>query len=181
MATSDWELIQACRQGDEQAWKQVVNQYKRLVFSIALNYGLGQEDAAEIVQLTFMMLMQGLDSLHKDSHIGGWLATVARRNTWHILNRHRRENLTDEALDETIGLIDESSKRAQERWELLHWLHDGLTRLDQTCRELLVSLYFDPQQPTYSDVADQLGLATGSIGPMRARCLHRLREILRER
>jgi len=181
MATSDWELIQACRQGDELAWKQVVNQYKRLVFSIALNYGLGQEDAAEIVQLTFMMLMQGLDGLHQDSHLGGWLATVARRNTWYILNRHRRENLADGGLDQAVTLIDERSERAQTRWELLNWLYDGLIHLDRTCRELLLALYFDPNLPSYNDVAKHFGLAVGSIGPIRARCLRRLRQIMQER
>ena len=180
MVGSDWDLIQACRQGDEQAWKQVVSGYKRLVFSIPLNYGLGQNDAADIVQLTFMMLMQGLDNLHQDSHLGGWLATVARRNTWHVIERRRRENLGNDPLSETMALPDRASENEKERWELTNWLHDGLSRLDETCRALLLLLYLDPEQPSYSDVAARLGLATGSIGPMRARCLRRLRLIMRE-
>ncbi|MBX3055545.1 MAG: sigma-70 family RNA polymerase sigma factor [Anaerolineae bacterium] len=177
---SDWDLIQACQQGDEQAWNHVVTRYRRLVFSIALNYGLGADDAAEIMQITFIMLLDGLVNLHKDSHLGGWLATVARRNTWHLLNRRRRENLEDEPLSEIV-LVDESSEYQQEQWELINWLDDGLTQLDRTCRELLLALYFDPQQPAYSEVADRMGLAVGSIGPMRARCLLRLRQIMGER
>lgn len=178
---SDWDLIQACRQGDEQAWNYVVDRYKRLVFSIPLTYGLGQNDAADIVQLTFMMFMQGLDGLHKDSHLGGWLATVARRNTWHLINRRRRENLENGALGEDIILPDETSADENERWELTTWIHDGLTQLDERCRALLLALYFDPEQPAYSEVAKHLGLAEGSIGPTRARCLQRLREIMREK
>jgi RNA polymerase sigma factor (sigma-70 family) len=157
-----------------------VSRYQRLVFSIPLNYGLGQNDAADIVQLTFMMLMQGLDRLHQDSHLGGWLATVARRNTWHVLNRRRRENLRDEALSE-VDLLDETSESETERWELINWLHDGLSQLSEPCRALLVALYFDPERPSYSQVAARLGLPVGSIGPMRARCLRRMREIMRER
>jgi RNA polymerase sigma factor (sigma-70 family) len=180
MARSDWELIQACRQGDEEAWKQVVSGYKRLVFSIALNYGVGQDEAAEIVQLTFMMLMQGMDSLHKDSHLGGWLATVARRNTWHVLRRYHRENLEYQPLNEDSILPDEASESEKERWELINWLHDGLSQIDDACRALLLALYFDREQSSYSEVAARLGLAVGSIGPMRARCLRRLREIMRQ-
>lgn len=180
MGRSDWELIQACRQGDEQAWKEVVNNYKRLVYSITLNFGLNQEDAAEIVQLTFVMLLKGLESFHKDSHLGGWIATVARRNTWHLINRHRRQNLVDVPLHDTVSLPDEDSSQEVERLELINWLHDGLSRLDALCRELLLVLYFDSTGPTYSDIATRLGLAVGSIGPMRARCLHRLRTILQE-
>ncbi|HRQ40123.1 MAG TPA: sigma-70 family RNA polymerase sigma factor [Chloroflexota bacterium] len=177
---SDWDLIQACQRGDEQAWGHVITRYKRLIFSIALTYGLGHEDAAEIVQLTFIMFLEGLDNLHADSHLGGWLGTVARRNTWHLLNRRRRENLENEAIDQVV-LVDETSGHQQEKWELLNWLDDGLAQLDRTCRELLLALYFDPQQPAYSEVADRMGLAVGSIGPMRARCLLRLRHILGER
>jgi len=178
MAGSDWDLIQSCRQGDEQAWKQVVSEYKRLVFSIPLNYGLNQHDAADIAQLTFLMLMQGLDNLNEESHLGGWLATVARRNTWHVIERRRRENVGNEALSENIHLLDEASEREKERWELINWLNDGLSQLDEPCRALLQALYFDPQQPSYSDVAERFGLAVGSIGPTRARCLGRLKEIM---
>lgn len=180
MVRSDWDLIQACRQGDELAWKQVVENYKRLVYSIALNYGLSQEDAAEVMQLTFLMMLKSLDSLHKDSHLGGWIATVARRNTWHLINRHRRQNLVDFAIHDNILLPDENSKKEVERLELINWLHDGLSQLDTTCRQLLLALFFDASQPSYSDIADRFGLAVGSIGPMRARCLHRLRDLLRD-
>jgi RNA polymerase sigma factor (sigma-70 family) len=181
MPKSDWHLIQACRQGDEQSWKHVVDKYKGLVFSIPLSYGLNQNDAADIVQLTFIMLLQGLDSLHQDSHLGGWLATVTRRNTWHLLNRHRRENLDSNFLGEDVPLPDETSEGQKTDWELIEWVYDGLAHLDEPCRTLLLALYFDPEQPPYTEVAERLGLAVGSIGPKRARCLHRLKEIMRER
>ncbi len=177
---SDWDLIQACRQGEEWAWQQVINRYKRLVFSIPLNYGLNQNDAADVVQLTFVMLLQGLDSLHQQSHLGGWLATVARRNTWQVIRRRGRENLDTTPLNEHDLLRDESNEKEKERWELSNWLHDGLAQLDETCRALLLALYLDPEQPSYNDVAIRLGLAVGSIGPMRARCLQRLRHIMQE-
>ena len=178
MAGSDWDLIQACRQGDDQAFIVGYNLLPRLVFSIPLNYGLNQNEAADITQLTFLMLMQGLDNLDEDSHLGGWLATVARRNTWHVIERRRRENVGNEALSDNIYLLDEASEREKERWELINWLHDGLSRLDEPCRALLLALYFDPQQPSYSDVAQRFGLAVGSIGPTRSRCLGRLKEIM---
>lgn len=181
MTSPDWDLIQACRQGDEKAWQQIVKKYKRLVFSIPLNYGLGQNDASDITQLTFMMLIQSLDTLRKEGHLGGWLATVARRNTWHVIKRHRRENLVSETPGDEIIVIDENREAEKERWELINWLQDGLSQLDEGCRELLAALYLDRVQPTYAEVAARFGLAVGSIGPMRARCLQRLKEIMRQR
>src|SRR5919199_5265263 len=92
LSESDREIILACRRGEVGAWEHVLDQYQRLVFSIPLNYGLSVDDAADITQLTFTILIQSLDSLADDSRLGAWLATVARRHTWRLLDRRRREN-----------------------------------------------------------------------------------------
>jgi DNA-directed RNA polymerase specialized sigma24 family protein len=53
-----------------------------------------------------------------------------------------------------------------------------LAALGQTCRELLVAMFFDPAEPSYTDIAERLGRPVGSIGPTRARCLDKLRKAL---
>ena len=45
---------------------------------------------------------------------------------------------------------------------------------------LLLALYFDPAAPSYSEIAERMGRAIGGIGPMRARCLERLRCLVEE-
>ena len=67
-----------------------------------------------------------------------------------------------------------------EEWEQLTVLYDGLQRLGSPCRELLFGLYLDPGRPTYAAVARRLGMAVGTIGPGRGRCLTRLRELLEQ-
>ncbi|HID82163.1 MAG TPA: sigma-70 family RNA polymerase sigma factor [Thiotrichales bacterium] len=105
MYQSDDDLIQACRKGDSRAWKIVVDKYKRLVFSIPLNYGLSQEDAADITQITFTILFKSLDQLYSNARLAPWLATVARRHSWRLLERYRRESVhSDEDLE--LGLAD---------------------------------------------------------------------------
>jgi len=48
------------------------------------------------------------------------------------------------------------------------------------CGDLLLALYFDPVTPSYAQVAERLGRSIGGIGPMRARCLQRMRALLGE-
>lgn len=182
MYKTDRDLIQACRRGDAHAWNKVLEKYERLVFSIPLSYGLPLEDAADIAQITFTILIQSLDTLREDSRLGAWLATVARRHTWRLLEQNRREDVqAAEDLSESIILLsDETTLKSMERWEVIEWLEQGLSQLDERCVRLLVALYFDPQQPTYAEVAEKLGMAIGSIGPTRARCLERLKQLLRE-
>lgn len=182
MYESDRDLIEACRRGDARAWRRLLDRYERLVYSIPLNYGLSHEDAADISQLTFTILIESLDTLRDDSRLGPWLATVARRHTWRLLKRTQRESTESagDLADTSLLPHKADDTNSIDRWELLEWLDQGLSRLDERCRELLLALYFDPQQPSYAEVAARLNMPVGSIGPTRARCLERLKGILHE-
>lgn len=175
MVEPDRDLIRACRRGDPGAWRRLLKKYERLVFSIPLRYGLSREDAADILQATFTTLIQGFDDLSEEGNLGAWLATVAHRRTWRLLERGRREN---EYVKDLIEDAPPGDADSIEQWELTEWLKGGLSRLDESCRRLLLALYFHPS--SYAEVAERLNMPVGSIGPTRARCLKRLRRILEE-
>lgn len=177
MSASDADLLRACRSGDANAWERLLEQYERLIFSIALNYGLTPDDAADITQITFTILLQSLDTLPDDVRLAGWLATVARRHTWRMLATRRREAVgadADLAENEALGgRVDH-----RERSEQAAWLAHGLRLLDERCSRLLLALYFDDQQPSYAEIAAQLNMPLGSLGPTRARCLEQMKRLL---
>ncbi len=181
MAESDGELIRRCRKGDARAWERLADRYERLVFSIPLNYGLSREDAADIAQLTFTILIQTLDTPTEIGRLGPWLATVARRHTWRLMDRKRREGTgAREDLAQSATLVGQRSDEAGsvEHWELTEWLHDGLSKVSGSCRELLQALYFEEEGSSYAEVAARLGRPVGSIGPTRTRCLESLRKAM---
>jgi RNA polymerase sigma factor (sigma-70 family) len=179
------DLLSACRAGDSEAWQRLVEKYERLVYAIPLRMGLDRDEAADVFQLTFAALIQSLDAIRDESKLGGWLATVARRQSWALLRRHRDEiALADVAPQDdpslaerarTLGMADAGQIQS---WELSLWLDQGLAKLTRKCRELLTALYLDVSEPSYAELAKRLGISIGSIGPTRARCLERLRQIL---
>ena len=178
---TDQGLIEACRRGETGAWEALLEKYERLVFSIPLNYDLSRDDAADVAQITFTILIQSLDSLDDDSRLGAWLSTVARRHTWRLLQRNRRESTGKHGdLKESATLVGEGGTETLERWEMIEWLDHGLNLLDERCRQLLLALYFDPEGPSYAEVAGRFGMPLGSVGPTRARCLQRLKRVLEE-
>ena len=151
------------------------------MFSVPRRYGLSREDAADIAQLTFTILFQSMDTLSEDSALGAWLTTVARRHTWRRLDRKRREEAPWYGNSSEKNLMLEGTGTEDiERWELTEWLDYGLSLVGKPCRDLLSVLYLDPKQPSYTEVAARLGMAVGSVGPTRIRCLKRLRRILGE-
>ena len=173
------ELLLRCRQGDAAAWNRLLDKYERLIYSIGLNHGLSVEDAADIVQLTFTYFLENVDSLRDDSNIGGWLATVARRHTWRVVAKQRRvhpEPVDSDVVEILLPALE--SDQPLERWELAEWLNQGLNLLSERCRQLITALYLDPQEPSYAEIAASLQMAEGSIGPTRARCLERLKQML---
>jgi RNA polymerase sigma factor (sigma-70 family) len=178
MEPTNRALLVACKEGDEQAWEVLLNRYERLVYSIPLNYGLSSTDAADIAQLTFAYLLESIDTLRDDSNLGGWLATVARRQSWRVVSARKRE-VASETLEEMGGAVLWSSEADWiRRWEELEWIQSGLAHLQERCQQLLILLYFDPQELSYEEIAERLGMKVGSIGPTRARCLERLRDFL---
>ncbi len=180
MPKSDQELIEACRQGSEQAWQMMLDQYSGLVFSIPRKLGLSASDAADITQLTFTILIESLDRLHDNSNLAAWLSTVARRHSWRMMLRRRREGpLNDADLADKSDLLVEEANPIK-HLETRKWLDYGLNLLDQRCRQLLLALYFDQTEPSYAEIARTLEMRVGSIGPTRARCIKKLRKLLNE-
>lgn len=171
---ADHSLLRSCRSGDANAWRTILDRYERLVYSIPLNFGLSHADADDVAQTTFTALLKSLDSIQDEERLGAWLATVARRQTWRLVERRRRESPDDHSgLDRTTTDDDARSKV-----EYLEWLHQGLVQMDPRCRDLIEALYFDDSAPAYTDVAARFGIPVGSIGPTRARCLQKLKSIL---
>jgi RNA polymerase sigma factor (sigma-70 family) len=170
------ELLTAAAAGDQHAWDVLVQRHMSLLWSIARSYRLGAADAADVVQTTWLRLLEHLDKVADPERLAGWLATTARRECIHSMRRTDRRaesaadfpNIPDEGPEpDAILLRDE---RDAELWR-------ALAKLDEYCQRLLRVLMADPP-PAYADVAVLLGIKIGSIGPTRARCLAKLRGLM---
>jgi len=181
----DAGLVARCLGGQSEAWRELVTAYTGLVYSIPRSYGLGTEDAEDVTQATFALLFTGLGSLRDDQSLVPWLGTVARRQTWRVIDRRRRERellapeRPDHAGTDPVTAVPDPVN-AYEEWTQRAWLHQGLAGLDAGCRQLLQALYLDSADPSYQAVAARLGKAVGTIGPARARCLNRLRSAMED-
>ena len=170
---TDGTLLRACRAGDAGAWGELVDRYERLVFAVALRNGLQREDAADVTQEVFVALLDALDSLKDDAALASWLMTVARRTAWRTQERNSRARRAPvEALPPRDDPLED--------WTRLTVIHDAVARLGDPCRSLIRQLYLDAEPAAYADVAARMGRSIGGIGPLRGRCLERLRTMVGE-
>jgi RNA polymerase sigma factor (sigma-70 family) len=177
----DAELVSACMDGDSRAWDTLVERYKRLVYSIPMRAGLATEDAADVFQAVFASLFEHLHTLRDVQGLAKWLIVVAQRESWIVARKRRREPVNEEMVMQNLasahpGVSPEQVVSLASDQALVL---EALERLGAPCRDLLWLLYFDPDEPTYAQIGDRLQVPLGSIGPTRARCLQKMREILR--
>lgn len=171
-APTNADLLDGCRRGDATAWDDLVGRYERLVYAVPLREGLSAADAAEISQSTFEALVESIERIREPDRLGYWLMTVARRLTW----RRRTANRTEVTLAEPPHGHDVDDQVTD--WVRTVVVYDAVAQLGEPCRSLIFGLFFDPAEPSYDQLSWSLGLAIGSIGPMRGRCLDRLRDRL---
>jgi RNA polymerase sigma factor (sigma-70 family) len=163
--------------GDHDAWNRLVERFTPLLWAIARAHRLGDSDAADAVQGTWLRLVENLGRIREPERLPAWLATTCRRECLTALRKSGRERPVDQQavidLSDRPGASVDSALLRKERDQLLWSAFEGLP--DQ-CRSLLRVLMADPP-PSYDEVSAALEMPIGSIGPTRARCLRRLQAL----
>lgn len=170
-------LLAAAGRGDQAAWDALVARHCGLLWGIARGYRLGEADAGDAVQTTWLRLVENLSRIQDPERLPGWLATTMRRECLRMLSHGGRGRATPiDTVDELPDGGDEldAGLLADERDAAL-WR--AVTALSQRCRQLLRVLMASPP-PAYAEVSAVLDMPIGSIGPSRQRCLDQLRRVV---
>jgi len=170
------DLVARARNGDKQAWDALVERYAPLIWSICRRHQLRTTDADDISQSVRLRLVNRLDRIREPAALPGWLATTTRRECRRVVRTARGSRPVDYALD-VENLPDELARTADQ--EVLEAerhaaLRQAFGALDPFSRQLVALLIQDPPVP-YAEISARLGIAVGSIGPYRGRCLEKLR------
>lgn len=169
-------LLARAAQGDQRAWNELVDEHSRLLWAVARSFRLDAADANDVVQTTWLRLLEHLDRIEDPSRLVGWLVTTARREAMRVLRRSGRERpvVEDTVLDRPDDGPPVDSRILQDERNRALW--DAFSRLNEKCRQLLRVAVTHPQ--AYDEISDALGMPIGSIGPTRRRCLTQLRALL---
>lgn len=170
---SDPSLVQGCLEGNEAAWKELVDRYGRLVYSIPRRFGLSAGDAEDVFQEVFAIVHRQLGSLRDQTRLSAWLITITHRQT----HRLARKLPQEDSVEDEVDPVDEPSLAQVQEWERRQFLEEAMRQLDPRCLQILQAL-LQESGPNYEELARRLGMAVGSIGPTRARCFKKLESLL---
>jgi RNA polymerase sigma factor (sigma-70 family) len=170
------DLVVRARHGDRSAWDALVERYSPLIWSICHRWQLDRTDAEDVGQAVWLRLVEQLDRLRDPAALPGWLVTTTQRECCRA-QRSRYRLGAGEQMQDTESLPDERTATAEDELlmaERYAALREAFMELPPKCQQLLALLITEP--PTsYAEISAKLGIAVGSIGPYRRRCLDRMR------
>jgi RNA polymerase sigma factor (sigma-70 family) len=176
----DRRLVKSCLSGDEEAWSLLIDKYKALIYSIPVKYGLSRQEASDVFQATCTELLLRLPQLREPRALPKWLMQVAHHECYRWKRQNQRmvsrDGETDLPEPATPAIAESLVQQTQEE----QMLREALAKLTPQCRRLVELLFFETPSKPYTEVAAELGLAVGSIGFTRQKCLERLRGQLEE-
>jgi RNA polymerase sigma factor (sigma-70 family) len=170
------DLVARARNGDRSAWDALVDRYSPLIWSICRRLQLDRTDAEDVYQAVWLRLVEQLDNLREPAALPGWLATTTQRECYRVRRAKSRLAVGEQGPD-VENIPDEQTPRAEDellRAERYAALREAFLDLSPSYQQLLTLLVADPPIP-YAEISARLGIAVGSIGPFRGRCLDRLR------
>lgn len=169
------QLLERARNGDRQAWNELVEEMSPLVWSIARSYSLDRATATDVAQTVWLKLVEKADTIQDPARLPGWLATTCRREAIRVIRNSKRSIPSDFEHDvEDVTVSIEASVVEVEEREAVKAAFQTLSADD---RELLTLMVAEPPL-SYEEISAVTGRPVGSLGPTRARALDRLRRAM---
>lgn len=181
----DAALVARCRKGDGAAWGELVQRFQRLVYTVVTRAGLDEHAAADVFQTVFERLLAHLPKLEQPERIQAWVVTTAKREALRVrqlgqrnVSMTRADGALGEGIEDTLADDARLAEDVLDDLQQLDLLRRGMNRLDARCRDLLTLVFRDDDEKLgYVEVARQLSMPIGSIGPTRTRCVEKLRRL----
>ena len=183
--SDEQKWIDAARQGDQDAFGELVRLYEKRVLALTARMCGNPEDGAEAAQEAFLAAWQGLPFFRGEASFSTWLYRLASNAAVDLLRREGRHrnaaalSLNDENMNPDIP--DHSApapQEAAERAELRRQVEEGLAALPPEYRQALVLR--ELHQRTYDEIAAILDLELGTVKSRISRGRKLLRKILLE-
>jgi RNA polymerase sigma-70 factor, ECF subfamily len=173
--STDEVLIARCQQGDEQAFRDLVDRYKNLVFGVVARSGAEPGRVEDLAQEVFLRVHRGLPYFRGDAKLTTWIYRIMLN----LLSQEaeRRRGSREVTLDPGIPAHEpRTPDRAMSDLELRDRLGKALARLPANYRLLVAAHYLHDVK--YEELAEALGLPIGTVKTHLHRAKKHLRALL---
>lgn len=174
-------LVAESREGNTEAFAQLVKQYERKIFRLTLRITGNQEDAADASQEAFMKAYANLKMFHGDSRFYTWLARIAVNEALTKLRKrlsHKQVSLDDDNNTTAHEITDycDNPEQKYAKTELQGIMAEAINGLTPALKMVLLLQYLE--DCTSEQIARKLGLSVPAVKSRLMRARLKLRQRL---
>jgi RNA polymerase sigma-70 factor (ECF subfamily) len=169
LVLSDSQLVALAKEGDHNAFDEIVRRHQDFVYRLALSYLHQREVARDVAQNVFVSAYKGIYYLRNESALRPWLYRICRNN---CLNVIRRENLERKYSPEV-------SEADNPDLSLGIMVKEMISRLEDQYRQVIILRYYHDLK--YKQIAELLGISLSSVKVRIFRAKSVLKKMLEER
>lgn len=175
---SDKDLFDRAREGDEDALNIFIQIYQQKIFRLAYAFFREREEALDVVQETFMKVYEKIDYFQKTENVQSWLFQIARNI---CIDRYRKKTSKKRKPGTTLGEINilevPNDDSLEKKEELQPIIAEALEEL--TPRQRLVVILKHINGLKFEEIAQVLGISSGTVKSLHFKALRNLRRILK--
>ena len=178
----DKALVERCRNGDDDGWRELVDRLGPKVYSVAYHFTLKREDAEELSQEIFLKIFENLHRYDGGFPLVAWVVSLSRNLCIDRYRRRKREKsfrfVSDDAVAPLLQSGDDPAAEAvrKERTKLLFW---ALAEIPEDLAEILVLRDLDGL--AYDEIGKALDLPDGTVKSRLFRARGEVARKIRER
>jgi RNA polymerase sigma-70 factor, ECF subfamily len=181
------KLIEKAKNGNSDAFGQLIYQYEQKIYAIAFKVFKNEADAFDVAQEICIKLYQKLDQFRFESAFSTWLYRIATNTAIDEYRRQKRKQTHESSYDEPIDSENESMaiqiqdtsdtpEEAYLRKEKIKYVWDALQELTNDHKEIIILK--DIEQKSYEEIGIQLSLSIGTVKSRLARARSSLKKEL---
>lgn len=180
--TDEKDLVARCREGNDDAWRELVDRFGQKVYAIAYHFTLKREDAEELSQEIFLKLFENLHRYDGGFPLVAWVLSVSRNLCIDRYRRRKREKsfrfISDDAVTGLLKSDDDPASMALKK-ERTQMLFSALADIPEDLAEILILR--DLNGLAYDEIGKALELPEGTVKSRLFRARAEVARKIRER
>jgi RNA polymerase sigma-70 factor (ECF subfamily) len=160
-ADSHRELIEACQSGSREAFRELFEQYRERVYSIALYYTGNSATAMDVTQEVFLKLFSRINEFRGEASFDSWLYRLAVNCCFDQRRKLRRLVPLLDGVKDALFCSRESVTDRLARADVSRQVQKAVSRLSPDLRMTVVLRY--TQGLSYDEIAAVFGCSSGTV------------------